>query len=94
VVAGFGRTEVAHPADRGVSGKVVAGALRRDGETLRAAAGAVPSLGPPDRSLLGFPGSIYRIADDVRPALQATVRAGASCRRLRILHRSPPRRWN
>ena len=67
----YGWTRAVHPDDRETVRDIVAEAVRteqpfhvkyrlltRDGRCLWIAAGAVPSFGPPDRSFLGFLGSL------------------------------------
>lgn len=80
----YGWVRVVHPEDRAMVRSVVAEAIRRkepftvryrllnpEGQHAWVLGGAVPSFGPPDRSFLGFLGSITRIAD--ADAVQGTI---------------------
>lgn len=84
---GFGWASVVHPDDRAIARKIVADAIQaqcafnlryrmmaEDGRAMWVAAGAVPSFGPPDRTFLGFLGSITPTA----PGLTAELRASGS----------------
>ncbi|MDP4025312.1 PAS domain-containing protein [Methylobacterium sp. NEAU 140] len=83
-VVDYGWIRVVHPDDREVARNTVAGAireqrefsvryrvLRRDGRPLWVAAGAVPSFGPPERTFLGFLGSITPVAEAPGGSLRA-----------------------
>lgn len=72
----FGWTEAVHPEDRETVRRIVAEAIRtqqafnvryrllcRDGRRLWLASGAVPSFGPPDRTFLGFLGSLTNLGE-------------------------------
>jgi len=76
--ADFGWLDVIHPEDRSTVRRIVEDAVRtqqafnvryrllcKDGRRLWLAAGAVPSFGPPDRTFLGFLGSLTSLGEAV-----------------------------
>lgn len=78
---GFGWARVVHPDDRDIARRTVEAAIQAqsafnvryrmlvpDGRALWVAAGAVPSFGPPNRTFLGFLGSITQMDDPAADA--------------------------
>ncbi|MCJ2063684.1 PAS domain-containing protein [Methylobacterium sp. J-088] len=81
---GFGWARVVHPEDRDIARTTVESAIQaqrafnlryrmlaHDGRAMWVAAGAVPSFGPPNRTFLGFLGSITPMAEDPAAEMRA-----------------------
>ncbi|MCJ2072096.1 PAS domain-containing protein [Methylobacterium sp. J-030] len=81
---GFGWARVVHPDDREIARRTVEAAIEAqsafnlryrmlapDGRAMWVAAGAIPSFGPPNRTFLGFLGSITQVHGEPAADLRA-----------------------